>query len=109
MKTQRGNLPVSAYTKQEFVLILTFNVCFINCRWHFSISVNIAYFRNSYGIDIFPDVCVKNIIHPPRLDNEQLMIISELNMLLLAKDEMYNIDGFTKSNIDTFIKLIATD
>ena len=36
------------------------------------------------------------------------MIISELNMLLLAKDEMYNIDGFTKSNIDTFIKLIAT-
>ena len=48
---------------------------------------NIAYFRNSYGIDIFPDVCVKNIIHPPRLDNEQHMIISELNMLLLAKDE----------------------
>ena len=35
------------------------------------------------------------------------MIISELNMLLLAKCEMYNIDGFTKSNIDTFIKLIA--
>ena len=37
------------------------------------------------------------------------MIISELNMPLLAKCEMYNIDGFTKSNIDTFIKLIATD
>ena len=37
------------------------------------------------------------------------MIISELNMLLLAKCEMYNIDGFTKSNIDIFIKLIATD
>ena len=37
------------------------------------------------------------------------MIISELNMLLLAKCEMCNIDGFTKSNIDTFIKLIATD
>ena len=36
------------------------------------------------------------------------MIISELNMLLLAKNEMYNIDGFTKSNIDTFIKVIAT-
>ena len=34
---------------------------------------------------------------PPRLDNEQHMIISELNMLLLAKGEMYNIDGFTKS------------
>ena len=27
MKTQRGNLPVSAYTTQEFVVILTFNVC----------------------------------------------------------------------------------
>ena len=30
------------------------------------LSYNIAYFRNSYGIDIFPDVCVKKIIHPPR-------------------------------------------
>ena len=49
------------------------------------------------------------IVHPPQLDNEQHMVISELNMLLLAKGEMYNIDGFTKSNIDTFIKLIATD
>ena len=39
MKTLRGNLPVSTYTTQEFVVILTFNVCFINCRWHFSISV----------------------------------------------------------------------
>ena len=52
---------------------------------------------------------LKKIIHPPQLDNEQHMVISELNMLLLAKGEMYNIDGFTKSNIDTFIKLIATD
>ena len=69
------------------------------------LGYNIAYFRNSYGIDIFPDIYVKNIIHPPRLDNEQHMIISELNMLLLAKGEIYNIE----SNIDTFIKLIATD
>ena len=61
------------------------------------------------GIEIVPDVCVKKIIHPPRLDNQQHMIISELNMLLLAKYEMHNIDGLTKSNIDTFIKLIATD
>ena len=38
MKTQRGNLSVSAYTRQEFVVILTFNACFINCRWYFSIS-----------------------------------------------------------------------
>ena len=30
-----------------------------------------AYFRNSCSIDIFPDVCVKKVIHPPRLDNEQ--------------------------------------
>ena len=74
-----------------------------------SLGYNIAYFRNSYRIDIFPDVCVKKIIHPPRLDNDQQMIISELNMLLLAKGEMYKIDCFTKSNIDTFIKLIATD
>ena len=74
-----------------------------------SLGNNIAYFRNSYGIDIFPDVCVKKIIHPSQLDNEQHMVISELNMLLLAKGEMYNIDGFTKSYIDTFIKLIATD
>ena len=73
------------------------------------LGYNIAYFRNSYGIDILPDVCVKTIIHPPQLDNEQHMVISELNMLLLAKGEIYNIDGFTKSNIDTFIKLIATD
>ena len=73
------------------------------------LGYNIAHFRNSYGIDIFPDVCVKKNIHPPQLDNEQHMIISELNMLLLAKGEMYNVDGFTKSNIDTFIKLIVTD
>ena len=59
------------------------------------LGYNITYFRNSYGIDIFPDICVKKIIHPPRLDNEQHMIISELDMLLLAKGEMYNIDGFT--------------
>ena len=49
------------------------------------LGYNIAYFRNSHGIDIFPNVCVKKVIHPPRLDNEQHMIISELNMLLLAK------------------------
>ena len=34
------------------------------------LGYNIAYFRNSYGIDILPDVCVKKIIHPPQLDNE---------------------------------------
>ena len=73
------------------------------------LGYKIAYFRNSYVIDIFPDVCVKKIIHTPQLDNKQHMIISELNMLLLIKCEMYNIDGFTKSNIYTFIKLIATD
>ena len=39
------------------------------------LGYNIAYFRNSYGIDIFPDVCVKKIIHPPQLDNEQHMVI----------------------------------
>ena len=49
------------------------------------------------------------VLKKSQLDNEQHMVISELNMLLLAKGEMYNIDGFTKSNIDTFIKLIATD
>ena len=69
---------------------------------------------NSYDIEIVHDLCVKKFcvkifFHPPRLDNQQHMIISGLNMLLLAKCEMYNIDGFTKSNIDTFIKLIATD
>ena len=50
--------------------------------------------RNQTNFAI-PDVCVKKIIHPPQLDNEQYMVISELNMLLLAKGEMYNIDGFT--------------
>ena len=45
------------------------------------LGYNIAYFRNSYGIVIFHDVCVKKIIHPPRLDNEQHMIISELKVL----------------------------
>ena len=44
-----------------------------------------------------------------RLDNERLMIISEVNMLLLEKYEKYIIDALTKSNIDTFIKLIVTD
>ena len=65
------------------------------------IGYNIAYFRNSYGIDIFPDVCVKKIINPPRLNNAQHMIISELNILLLAKGKMYNIDGLL-SQILTF-------
>ena len=32
------------------------------------LGYNIAYFRNSYGIDSFPAVCVKKVIHPPRLD-----------------------------------------
>ena len=32
---------------------------------------------------------VKKVIHPPRLDSERHMIISELNMLLLAKCKMY--------------------
>ena len=73
------------------------------------LGYNNAYFRNSYVIDFFSDVCVKKVIRPPRLDNEQQMIISELKMLLLAKCEMYSIEGFTKANIDTFIKLIATD
>ena len=48
------------------------------------LGYNIAYFSNSYGIDIFSNVCVKEVIRPPRLDNEQPMIISELKMLLLA-------------------------
>ena len=55
-------------------------------------------------LTIFPDVCVKKVIHTPRLDNEQHMIISELSiMLLLAKCKMYNINGFTMSNIDTLV------
>ena len=29
--------------------------------------------------------CVKKVIYPPQLDNEQHMVISELNVLLLAK------------------------
>ena len=55
----------------------------------------------------FSLMCVKKIIHPPQLDNEQHMVISELNMLLLAKGEMYNIDGFTKSNIDVFVYMFC--
>ena len=31
------------------------------------LGYNIAYFRNSYGIDIFPDMCFKKIIHHPQL------------------------------------------
>ena len=46
---------------------------------------NIACFRNSYGIDILPDVCVMKVIRSPRLDNKRHIIISELNMLLLAR------------------------
>ena len=51
------------------------------------LGYNIAYFRNNYGIDNLPDVhvCVKKVICPPRLNNERHLIISELNMLLLAK------------------------
>ena len=60
-------------------------------------------------VDIFSDVCVKKVIRPPRLDNELQMIISELKMRLSAKGEMCSIEVFTKSNIDTFIKWIATD
>ena len=53
------------------------------------LGYNFVYFNNCYGIDIFPDVhvCVEKIIHPPRLENELHVIISELNMILLAKSE----------------------
>ena len=40
--------------------------------------------------DIVPDICVKKVTRSPRLDNERHRIISELNMLLLAKCEMYD-------------------
>ena len=48
---------------------------------------------------------LRKVIRSPRLENEQHMIISEFNMTLLAKCEMYTIGGFTKSNIDTLIKV----
>ena len=40
-------------------------------------------------VNISPDVCVKKALRSPRRDTEQHMINSELNMLLLAKCEMY--------------------
>ena len=38
--------------------------------------ITLPNFRNNYGIDILPDVCVKKVIRPPRLDNERHLIIS---------------------------------
>ena len=70
---------------------------------------NIAYFRNKYGINFSHDMCLNKIIHHPRLCEEKRMIIAQLNHLLLVKCGLYAIDGFTMSNIDTLIKLLATE
>ena len=44
-----------------------------------------------------------------RLREEKRMIIAQLNYLLLVKCGLYVIDGFTMSNIDALIKLLATE
>ena len=38
---------------------------------------------------------LRKVIRSPRLENEQHVIISEFNMTLLAKCEMYTIGGVT--------------
>ena len=70
---------------------------------------NIAYFRNNYGINFSRDMCFNQIIHPPRLCEEKRMIIAQLNDLLLVKCGLYAIVGFTMSNIDALIELLATE
>ena len=70
---------------------------------------NIAYFGNNYGINFSHDMCLNKIIHPPRLCLEKRMIIAQLNHLLLLKCGLYAIDGFTMSNIEALIKLLATE
>ena len=70
---------------------------------------NIAYFRNNYGINFSHDMCFNQIIHPPCLCEEKRMIIAQLNDLLLVKCGLYAIVGFTMSNIDDFIELLAPE
>ena len=70
---------------------------------------NIAYFRNNYGINFSHGMCFNKIIHPPRLCEEKRMIIAQLKDLLLVKCGLYTIDGFTMSNIDALIKLLAAE
>ena len=68
----------TTYTLRFLCSIQNSNNTLVSACWKYAnnnanspLGYNIAYFRNSYGIDIFPDVCVKKIIHPPRLNNEQ--------------------------------------
>ena len=70
---------------------------------------NTRIFQKEVRINFSRDICFNKIIHPPPLCEEKRVIIAQLNNILLEKCGLYTIDGFTMSNIDTFIDLLATE
>ena len=75
----------------------------------FFIEPALLYYRNNYGINFSHGMCFNKMIHPPRLCEEKRMIIAQLKDLLLVKCGLYAIDGYTMSNIDAHIKLLAAE
>ena len=89
------------------------NICFANANENAStpLGQNIAFFRNNYYIDIMKS---KNINHclsvicAPTLSNEQTVLINQLETLLSVKYGSHHINGFTRHDIDEYIKHLVT-
>ena len=73
-----------------------------------AIGHNVAYFRNNYSVNFSHDICFNKNIHFPLLCEEKRLIFAQLNNLLLVKCGLYTIARITMSNINIFIKLLAT-
>ena len=63
------------------------------------IGSNIAYIRNKYG---------NNKPSPVQMSSHDKSVIKEFENLLLTKDGLYTIDGFSNEDVDVLIMLIAT-
>ena len=72
-------------------------------RWGIILLISETIINFSHGM------CFNKMIHPPRLCEEKRMNIAQLKDLLLVKCGLYAIDGFTMSNIDAIIKLLAAE
>ena len=87
------------------MLVLKVQLIMLTRRWGIILLIS-----ETIMVLTFLMVCVlTKMIHPPRLCEEKRMIIAQLKDLLLVKCGLYAIDGFTMSNIDALIKLLAAE
>ena len=74
------------------------------------IGYNLAFIRNSYGLNISEHTmsdCIR-FSRPSKLCSQELFIVEELKSLLQSRDGSYHINGFSNSDVSALIALLCT-